>query len=100
MHCFKHTSFQLHSVTLTMHMVFAPSVTWLTNSNQSGFHLNMTYDLLNTTAVLITGVWKLLPPQGFGPETKARGGIIVISAYKYLQRENTVLTCQKKSRLG
>ena len=29
----------------------------------------------------------LLPPQGFGPEAKTRGGIVMVTAYKYLQIE-------------
>ena len=48
----------------------------------------------------------LLPPQGFGPEAKTRGGIIMVPAYKYLQIEISTYSMEfslciwKKSRFA
>ena len=35
---------------------------------------------------------KLLPPQGFGPEAKTRGGIIMVPAYKYMYLQIEIST--------
>ena len=54
-----------------------------TETTDSGIRTPDYFESFDLEMQDISGKYHLLPPQGFGPEAKTRGGIIVSPAYTY-----------------
>ena len=54
-------------------------------------------NMVKILLLLLVKLFCLLPPQGFGPEAKTRGGIFVVRAYIYnirIPEKNSIGRCK------